>query len=477
MINPNSFYQPRKQIRSLEIEKLKLSNFVLDDSGKRPVSISVVIPTFNKNDKEYNRAVLNVISACGRLIDEGVIDEVVIAEGSRTKKGEIDREFIEFLLSIAVKYSKTFEREVEFIRSLPAGKMKSLQSRYNFSFRILNQIDPELHEIYLEHEILSEEEIEYLKSGKGANMWFSVPVTYGDIVCFVDSDAISFRKHYIKGLCLPILKGWKSSIKDGEQSSVVFTKASYIRQHKTRRGFKIGGRLSRLFGIPMFNLLAKHGIFNGLENITYPFSGEFAITRNTLNKLQFSNGYDIEISILCQLWKNVGIKKIREYNVGFFRHLPGSEEHVDKMLEEISMALFYWIRRYGFMDKIDNIDALLEEYERVAIDTLEIYSKIAQKMPSRVRYDERDMEEDRKRIKRYKQIIKRGYELSKTHEPKLLKPWESIKSYLNSKRGYSYQNLKSTLQNRVNKFTSDMILSYIRVYVDRSNEIISKFTE
>ncbi len=472
------YYEQPKPIRALEIERLKLENHVLDGSGKRPVAISVVVPTFNKKDTGYNRAVLNVISTCGSLIDEGVIDEVVIADGSRTDDGKVDMEFMEFLLSIAIKYSKTFEREVEFVGGLSDGKMRALQGRYDFSFRIQSQIDPELHKIYLDQGILSRAEIEDLKNGKGANMWFSVPVTYGDIICFVDSDIISFRKHYVKGLCQPILRGWNSEAKiDEPQSSKVFTKASYIRLHKIPGGFKMGGRLSRLFGIPMFRVLNKHGIFHELNRITYPFSGECAFTRHAINKLQFSNGYDIETSVLCQLWKEFGIDKVAEYNFGFFRHLPGDEDHAAEMLKEISMALFYWIRRYGFVEELGDLDSLISEYEREAGDMLGVYEKIAEKIPSRLTYGEREMGEDSERIGGYKELIKSGYTLSLNNEPKLLRPWDDIKREVNLKRGYSYETLKSTLQTRVNKFTSNMILSYIRIYVDRSNRIISQFIE
>ena len=301
-------YRKPRQIYVKEIGKLKNENYVVDESGRRPVAISIVMPTFNKNDRVYNRTVLNIIGELGGLIDDGIIDEVVIAEGSRTKDGKPDFEFMEFLLAAAIKSSRTFEREVEFVRSMPEGKQKALQGRYDFSFRILNQVDPELHRIYLKHKILMEEEIEILKEGKGGNIWFSVPVTYGDIVCFIDSDIVSFKKHYIKGLCRPILRGWKSECAIDEDmsdmSEVIFTKATYIRRHKVPGGFTLGGRLSRLFGIPIFNLLARKGIFNGLDAISYPFSGECAITRRKLNELQFSNGYDIEISVLCQLWNN-----------------------------------------------------------------------------------------------------------------------------------------------------------------------------
>ncbi|HDI72521.1 MAG TPA: hypothetical protein ENF58_00110, partial [Candidatus Altiarchaeales archaeon] len=142
-------YKRPRQIRVKEIERLKLENFVVDESGKRPVAISVVMPTFNKKNKEYNRTVANIINTLGNLIDNGVIDEVVIAEGSREEDGTPDSEFMEFLLATAISYCRTFEREVDFIRSMPEGKQKALQGRYDFSFRILNQVDEELHDIYL----------------------------------------------------------------------------------------------------------------------------------------------------------------------------------------------------------------------------------------------------------------------------------------------------------------------------------------
>ncbi|MBN2015180.1 MAG: hypothetical protein JW778_08370 [Candidatus Altiarchaeota archaeon] len=466
----------KRKILVKEIERLKLENYVVDESGKRPIVISVVMPTFNKHDKTYNRTVHNIIDELGSLIDAGVVDEVVIAEGSRTPEGKPDFDFMEFLLACAIRASKTFEREVEFVRSLPEGKQRALQGRYDFSFRILNQVDQELHSIYVRNKILTEEELENLKQGKGANMWFSVPVTYGDIICFIDSDIVSFKKHYVKGLCRPILQGWYSGEGvGGDRSSILYTKATYVRRHKTDGKYTLGGRVSRLFGIPMFNLLAKHGIFNGLDSLSYPFSGECAITRRKLNELQFSNGYDIEISILCQLWKNYGIERIAQYDCGVFQHLPGGEKHADDMLREISMAMFYWIREYGLENRLPDMETLLEEYEKTANDMLSVYEKIVEENPP-ITYDEGDRRRDRDRIDRYKKIIIEGYELSKTNKPKLLRPWSDIKKQMDSRIGYSYHGLKAVLQNRVNKFTSNTILSYIRIYIDLSEEIIDRFT-
>lgn len=470
-------YRKPKQIKIREIEKLKNKNYVTDESGKRPIAISVVMPTFNKNNKTYNRTVLNIIKELGGLIDTGVIDEVVIAEGSRTEDGKPDFGFMEFLLAAAMKSSRTFAREVEFVRSMPEGKQKALQGRYDFSFRILNQVDPDLHRIYLKHKILTDEEIETVKEGKGGNIWFSVPVTYGDIICFIDSDIISFKKHYIKGLCRPILRGWNSECTvDEMMSDVVFTKATYIRQHKVPGGYTLGGRLSRLFGVPVLNLLARKGILSGLDTISYPFSGECAITRRKLNELQFSNGYDIEISVLCQLWDTCGIDRIAQYDFGLFRHIPGDEKHVEDMLLEVSMALFYWIKRYGLEEGMGDIDELLGEYRETALEMIKVYGETVKTVSTDMVYDDRYMETDKQRIARYSEIIGEGYTLSRTKKPRLLKPWNNIKKQMDSTTGYSYQNLKAVLQNRVNKFTSNTILTYIRVYVDHSSEIIREFT-
>jgi len=227
----------------------------------------------------------------------------------------------------------------------------------------------------------------------------------------------------------------------------------------------------------MLRVLARHNIFSGLENITYPFSGECAITRDALNKLQFSNGYDIETSILCQLWNSFGMDRVAEYNFGFFRHLPGDEEHAEEMLEEISMVLFYWINRYGFTDDLGDIDSLLEEYTKEAVDMVDLYKEIALETPSRIVYNKEHMGDDLERIKRYTSIIKSGYMLSENNKPRLLRPWNDIKRQVDYKRGYSYKQLKLSLQTRVNKFTTDMIVSYVRIYVDRSNAIISKFID
>lgn len=470
-------HQKVSRISSRGIERLKLGNTIQDRFGERSVAISVVIPTFNKNDRLYNKALFNVLTECAKLVDVGVVDEVLIAEGSNLVDGMPDFKFIEFILASAMKYCKIFRSEVAFLQSLPESKQNALQGRYDFSFRILNQKDPLLHKIFLDQKILTEKEVEFLKVGKGANLWFSVPVTYGDIVCFVDSDVLTFETSYLKGLCEPILDSWVKSTGKEDIPRKVFTKAIYTRQHKLKKGFKIGGRLSRLAGIPLFKILSERDIFVGLDELSYPFSGECAFVRKALNEIQFSNGYDIETSFLCQLWQKYGVKRMTQVDFGFFRHIPGPEEHANNMLLEITKALFYWIRLYGLWDKVGDIDEFLKDYAKLARSSLRVYSEIAAEHPKRLKYTEQEEIEDLSRIKRYTDIICNGIEMSENYKPKLLKPWAEIKEKMDSTKGNSYPELKSTLSERVNKFTSDVILNKVHVHIDRTNEIIYEFID
>jgi len=462
-------YDQVVKIHSRDIEKLKLRKTVWDEVGSRPVMISAVIPTFNKNDPKYNKALMRVLMDCCNLVDKGILDEIVIAEGSRMEDGSPDFDFIEFILAVCFKYCKTFKSEVAFINQLPEGRKKALEGRFDFCVRILNQIDPELHKIFLKHKLLTEDEIEFLKQGKGGNLWFSIPVTYGDILCFVDSDIVSFNENYIKGLCYPLLSSW------GEENPKLFSKATYTRRHKMKLGkYKIGGRLSRLAAIPLFKVLSERNILEGLDGVTYPFSGECAFTRETLNNIQFSNGYDIETSVLCQLWKKYSVENMELVDLGFFQHLPGTEDHTDDMLDEITKALFYWIRKYGLKKNLGNIEKLLDDYEKTAKSTLDWYEVRATRHPGKIIYGKEQRNEDLRRIKRYKKIILKGYKKSSGWEPKLLKPWSEIKEKTDSTVGYSYMNFKNTLQKRVNKFTSDTILTKIHVHIDRTRSIIDE---
>ncbi len=461
--------EDNEQIKEQDLEKLKLSNTVYQESGTNPVTISVVLPTFNNGNPEYIETMLMIMRKIGKLIDRGAVDELVIVDGSHDKKGLPDSEFIKFMLALCVKHCKTFSKEVEFVRNLPDGKQKSMEGRFDFSVRFLSQLDPLLHRIFLDHKLLTPKEIEFLKRGKGAGLWYAVPVTYGNILCFIDSDIKSFRKFYVSALCKPILDSWKSDCKTRTcNPQVLFTKAAYTRKNETADGFKFGGRLERVGMRPLFRVLKKMGYFNGLEKLKYHLSGECAFAIDALKSIRFSNGYDIETSILCQLWKQFGINRIAEVDLGIYQHIPGSDEHIKDMMREVASAIRYWTDEYGM--RID-VSRLANEYAKEAYNMLQEYWNKALSMEG-FTYNSRDRQADAKRIDEFRKILMSVWENG--GKPKLLHSWKEMEERANSEKGYSYQNLKLSLRKRINKFTSNIILSSI--YIDRSDDIIQKYS-
>jgi len=454
-------------IKDSEIEALKLDKQVYHESGTNPITISVVLPTFNNKSEEYAKATAGVIEGLGYLIDKGVVDELVIVDGSRDTDGNPDYDFIKFLLALGIKHCNTFSNEVSYVRSMPEGRQRSMGGRLDFSIRFMSQLDTLFHKIFLNHKLLTESEIEFLKKGKGAGLWYSIPVTYGDIVCFVDSDIKSFKPYYINALCKPILETWRTSPERVSDPEIVFTKAFYTRKQDTPDGGKLGGRLTRVAAAPIFRALNKMGVFKGLEQVNYPLSGECAMSIEPLKSIQFSNGYDIETSMLCQLWKEFSVDRMAQADLGIYQHISGSEEHVDEMLREILWSLKHWSKQY----KLDiDLKKFIDEYSKDAYAMLQEYWYKVAKLEG-ITYDGNDMKQDSKRIERFKGIMTEH--LEKAEVPKLLHPWNDIESKTNAEKGYSYQELKLSLRRRVNKFTSGIILSSI--YIDKSDEIINKY--
>lgn len=452
-----------------EVEKLKLEKLVYEESGTNPVIVSVVLPTFNNGAKDYYETLKMILKEIGSLIDAGAIDELVIADGSRDKDGNPDYDFIRFMLALCVKHCKTFSDEVKFVTSMPDVKQRSMQGRFDFSVRFLSQLDPLLHKIFLDRGVLTESEVEFLKKGKGAGLWYSVPVTYGHIICFVDSDIRSFKQFYVTSLCRPILDTWHADQKTREISpGIVFTKAVYTRKTETEDGPMLGGRLARICAAPLFRTLAKMGKFEGLEEIEYHTSGECAFSLNALKTIQFTNGYDIETSVLCQVWKNFGMDKVAQVDLGLYQHIPGSEEHVEEMMKEFVTSLRYWSEKYGI--EID-IGRLARDYEREGYKMVEEQAVRAAGIEG-IGYSGKGSEMDKKRLKTFLGILKEYWRKSGT--PKLLKPWSLVESDTNLDPEYSYQSLKLSLRKRINKLTSGMILSSI--YIDKSDDIIQKYT-
>ncbi len=448
---------------SEKIVDLKLDIGVEESSGLRPTEITAVLPTYNRGTQKYRAVLSNILQKMGRLVDKGVIDELLIVDGS-TVEGEIDERFLKEMLDIFLEYCGTFQKEIEFVQSLPSGNQRAKQGRYEFSCSIIHQRDEFVSSILEEQDIFKEfdsVEEEDIKKGKGAGLWLSVPASRGDVLTILDSDIQTFEEFYVTDLAYPILKGAKDV--EGYTSEILFTKASYLRQHDMGDRYGLGGRLARLAVVPFFDLLSEKLERDDFRSIRYPLSGEAGFHREALNDIQFSNGYDIELSVLFQFLNEYGLERMEQPSFGFYQHLPGTESHVEKMLEGLSNAIFYWLRDYDICDGSEKrgirelVEECLKDYEHRALEYLEHYRELGEKYTTQVTYREEDMEKDKERIKTYAEIMLGNLERENIRDPSLLPKWGDIKTHLNQRPGYSYEGLKSALRTRVNKFTSELV--------------------
>lgn len=140
----------------------------------------------------------------------------------------------------------------------------------------------------------------YLKSagkarGKGENLWKSVYLATGDIICWVDADIKNIHPRFVYGLLGPLLT----------HDKIKFTKAFYQRPIKVGEELVPlgGGRVTELTARPLINMF-----FPRLSGFIQPLSGEYAAKREVLERIPFFTGYGVETAMLIDLVKKFGLR-------------------------------------------------------------------------------------------------------------------------------------------------------------------------
>jgi glucosyl-3-phosphoglycerate synthase len=138
--------------------------------------------------------------------------------------------------------------------------------------------------------------------GKGDAMWRSLAVLTGDVVCFLDADSEHFGAHFACGLLGPLLCG----------TTISFVKGLY------RRPFRVGdttlpdggGRVTELTARPLLNLF-----YPDLAGVEQPLAGEMAARRELLEQLPFVTGYGVDIALLLDAYRAVGLDGIGQVDL------------------------------------------------------------------------------------------------------------------------------------------------------------------
>ena len=143
--------------------------------------------------------------------------------------------------------------------------------------------------------------------GKGDAMWRALSVIGSEIVCFLDADSEEFDPHFATGLLGPLVC----------EPGVSFVKAFYERPfvHDGVRVPRAGGRVNHLMARPALSLF-----YPALAAVRQPLAGEVAARRELLERIPFATGYGVEIAMLIDVWREVGLEGIAQVDLDEHRN-------------------------------------------------------------------------------------------------------------------------------------------------------------
>ena len=170
--------------------------------------------------------------------------------------------------------------------------------------------------------------------GKGEVLWRSLAATTGDLLVFVDSDLRDFTPNFVTGLLGPLLT----------DPSVQLVKATYDRAltHGETVVPAGGGRVTELVARPMINLHWPE-----LAGFVQPLSGEYAARRELLEQLPFPTGYGVEIGILVDALRLVGLPALAQVDLSRRKHRNQDIGKLGRMSSEILQVAYERLRREG----------------------------------------------------------------------------------------------------------------------------------
>lgn len=175
--------------------------------------------------------------------------------------------------------------------------------------------------------------------GKGDAMWRALSVLDGELICFVDADTENFAEHFVCGLLGPLLC----------EPGIAFVKAHYRRPLQTG-ALSIadgGGRVNHLVARPALALF-----YPSLTVVRQPLAGEVAARRELLARLPFTTGYGVEIGMLIDVWRAVGLNAIAQVDLDEHRNRHQSLTALHPMALAVMATVAARMQREGRLSGI-----------------------------------------------------------------------------------------------------------------------------
>ncbi|MGI8563867.1 MAG: glucosyl-3-phosphoglycerate synthase, partial [Candidatus Dormibacter sp.] len=161
--------------------------------------------------------------------------------------------------------------------------------------------------------------------GKGDAMWRGLAASSGEIVAYLDTDTEDFHAGFVTGLLGPLLS----------DPGVDFVKGAFRRP--LRVGDTVlpdgGGRVTELVARPLLNLHVHE-----LAGFLQPLAGEVAARRGLLERLPFPVGYGVELAMLIDALRAVGLERMAQVDLGTRQNRHQSLQDLSAMALAVLVA-------------------------------------------------------------------------------------------------------------------------------------------
>lgn len=217
-------------------------------------------------------------------------------------------------------------------------------------------------DVYLADDILRGLE---KKKGKGENLWKAIYQLEGDIIVYVDADISNIHPRFAYGLIAPLI--YREEIK--------YVKAFYDRPLAVSDSVRPsgGGRVTEILIRPLFSLY-----FPELTGIIQPLSGEYAVRREVLEKINFPIGYGVETSHLIDVYTKYGLDAFAQTDLDQRVHQNKPTRALGKMSFGILQTFVKRAKNLGIIEKIEDFKTILRQtqakediYEQVELEIVE----------------------------------------------------------------------------------------------------------
>jgi glucosyl-3-phosphoglycerate synthase len=157
--------------------------------------------------------------------------------------------------------------------------------------------------------------------GKGDSLFRGVHSVTADWYVFLDADLGNISLSHVQALVAPIGR-------DGVQ----FVKGGFVRvdEHGVPRAVP-GGRVTEEVGRPLLRTVAAE-----LAELSQPLSGQVAIRAELAKRLSFVTGYGVEIAMLIDVYRSVGMAGIVEADMGVVNNRWKPDDALTDVMREVT---------------------------------------------------------------------------------------------------------------------------------------------